>query len=401
VSTGPDGGTAAAAAARGAAAAAAGRVAAAGAGAVGAVIWLAERDGAGVAESSLRALSFAASLAGTAGVTAVMFPAAGAVGPEAGGSETADPDGELAAAGPLAAHGVTDVCLVRSDELAGYAPAAWARSLAQLVEAEGGSAVVAAATDRGNEVLAHLGAMTGLPVAANCVAAEPAGPGSWQLVRQRWAGSVLEDAVLQAPCALLTVATDAVTLAAPVQSAPERSAPPQSAPEGNAPAQGAPAQGAAPRPRVRSFTPVLTAADLAVFATESAERSSGMSLATARVVIGGGRGVGGPDGFGALEELAVLLGGVVGVSRVVTSQGWRPHRQQVGQTGTKISPELYLACGISGAIQHMAGCQSARHIVAVNTDADAPIIAHAEYAVIGDVNEVVPALVAAIRARVG
>ena len=396
MSTGPGGGTAAAAAAGGAAAAGAG----AGAGAAGAVIWLAERDGAGVAESSLRALSFAGSLAGTAGVTAIMFPAAGAVGPEAGGSETADLDGELAAAGPLAAHGVTDVCLVRSDGLTGYAPAAWARSLAQLVEAEGGCAVVAAATDRGNEVLAHLGAMTGLPVAANCVAAEPAGPGSWQLVRQRWAGSVLEDAVLQAPCALLTVATDALTLAGPVQSAPERSAPPQSAPEGSAPAQGAPAQGAAPRPRVRSFTPVLTAADLAVLATESAERSSGMSLATARVVIGGGRGVGGPDGFGALEELAALLGGVVGVSRVVTSQGWRPHRQQVGQTGTKISPELYLACGISGAIQHMAGCQSARHIVAVNTDADAPIIAHAEYAVIGDVNEVVPALVAAIRARV-
>jgi electron transfer flavoprotein alpha subunit len=404
VSTGPGGGTAAAAAAGGAAAAAVGRVAAAGAGAgagaAGAVIWLAERDGAGVAESSLRALSFAGSLAGTAGVTAIMFPAAGAAGPEAGGCETADLDGELAAAGPLAAHGVTDVCLVRSDGLTGYAPAAWATSLAQLVEAEGGCAVVAAATDRGNEVLAHLGAMTGLPMVANCVAAEPAGPGSWQLVRQRWAGSVLEDAVLQAPCALLTVATDALTLAAPVQSAPERSAPLQSAPEGSAPAQGAPAQGAAPRPRVRSFTPVLTAADLAVLATESAERSSGMSLATARVVIGGGRGVGGPDGFGALEELAALLGGVVGVSRVVTSQGWRPHRQQVGQTGTKISPELYLACGISGAIQHMAGCQSARHIVAVNTDADAPIIAHAEYAVIGDVNEVVPALVAAIRARV-
>jgi electron transfer flavoprotein alpha subunit len=360
VSTGPDGG----------AAAAAGGAAGAGDGAAGAVIWLAERDGADVAESSLRALSVAASLAGTAGVTAVLFPAASAAG-----TETADPDVELAA-GPLAAYGVTDVCLVRSDELTGYAPAAWAGSLAQLVEAEGVSAVVAAATDRGNEVLAHLGAMTGLPMAANCVAAEPSDPGSWQLVRQRWAGSVLEDAVLQAPCALLTVATDALTLAAPAQSA-------------------------APRPRMRSFTPVLTAADLAVLATESAEHSSGMSLATARVVVGGGRGVGGPDGFGALEELAALLGGVVGVSRVVTSQGWRPHRQQVGQTGTKISPELYLACGISGAIQHMAGCQSARHIVAVNTDADAPIIAHAEYAVIGDVNEIVPALVAAIRARVG
>ena len=154
-------------------------------------------------------------------------------------------------------------------------------------------------------------------------------------------------------------------------------------------------------PVMHVLTPELSQADLLVRATELAEQSSGMSLATARVVVGGGRGVGGPDGFAGLEELADLLGGVVGVSRVVTSQGWRPHRQQVGQTGTKISPELYLACGISGAIQHMAGCLTARHIVAVNTDADAPIIAHSEYAVIGDLNEVVPALIAAIRARAG
>jgi electron transfer flavoprotein alpha subunit len=152
---------------------------------------------------------------------------------------------------------------------------------------------------------------------------------------------------------------------------------------------------------VHSYLPALGEADLRVQAVESAERSGGASLATARVVVGGGRGVGGPEGFGVLEELAGLLGGVVGVSRVVTSEGWRPHKQQVGQTGTRISPELYLACGISGAIQHMAGCLSARHIVAVNTDAEAPIIAHADYAVIGDLNEVIPALVTAIRARDG
>ena len=127
----------------------------------------------------------------------------------------------------------------------------------------------------------------------------------------------------------------------------------------------------------------------------------GRALADARVVVGGGRGVGGAEGFAALEELAGLLGGAVGVSRVVTSAGWRPHHQQVGQTGTKISPELYLACGISGATQHLAGCQSAKHVVAINTDADAPIISRADYAVIGDLNEVVPALVEALRARDG
>jgi electron transfer flavoprotein alpha subunit len=90
---------------------------------------------------------------------------------------------------------------------------------------------------------------------------------------------------------------------------------------------------------------------------------------------------------------------VVGVSRVVTSEGWRPHTQQVGQTGTRITPELYLACGISGAIQHMAGCTGARHIVAINSDPGAPMVLQADYAVIGDLHEIVPALVEAIKAR--
>jgi electron transfer flavoprotein alpha subunit len=337
----------------------------------GGVICLVERDGAAIADASVRALSFAASLAGSAAsVAAVVFPSGGAVGPP-------ELDGE-SLSGVLAQAGANDVYLVRSPELGtAYSPVAWARTLDQVAVTTRASAVVAAATEHGSEVLAHLGALTNQPVAANCLSAELTGPSTWQLVRQRWAGSVLEDALLEAPRALLTVATDAVqppTVAASPGGAQRQSA-------------------------MHVVTPVLSEGDLIVCATESAEQSSGVSLATARVVVGGGRGVGGPDGFAALEELADLMGGVVGVSRVVTSQGWRPHRQQVGQTGTKISPELYLACGISGAIQHMAGCLSAKHIVAVNTDADAPIIAHAEYAVIGDLNEVVPALIAAIRAR--
>jgi electron transfer flavoprotein alpha subunit len=232
--------------------------------------------------------------------------------------------------------------------------------------------VVAAGTDHGQEVLAHLGAITGLPMAANCLTAARGDGGQWQLTRQRWAGSLTEEAVLDGDPALLTVATDAV----------------------------APAPAGTPAElTVAPFRPSLADGDLTVRATVSAERGGGVSLATARVVVGGGRGVGGPDGFGPLEELASLLGGALGVSRVVTSQGWRPHRQQVGQTGTRITPELYLACGISGAIQHMAGCLSARNIVVVNTDPDAPILAHAQYAVIGDLGQVIPALVEALRAR--
>jgi electron transfer flavoprotein alpha subunit len=321
-------------------------------------LWLAERDGDGLAGASAAALEFTFGLAAGPDdfVIAVLF------GP---GDMPAD----------IAASDVVRVCHVASPELAGYAPAAWASALRQLADHYQASAVVAAATDRGNEVMAHLAAMTDLPMAAGCVSASLAGHERWHLVRQRWAGSVLEEAELEAPIALLTVAADA-------WSGESRAA---------APGRAAPA--------VQVFTPEFEPADLSVQASESAAVAGGDSLATARVVVGGGRGVGGPEGFAALEELAALLGGVVGVSRVVTSEGWRPHRQQVGQTGTRISPELYLACGISGAIQHMAGCLSARHIIAVNTDQNAPIISRAEYAVIADLHELIPALIAAIRER--
>jgi electron transfer flavoprotein alpha subunit len=315
------------------------------------VLCLVELDGAEPADASLRALTLARSLGGD--VNAVLFA-------------------EAAPRDTLAGYGVTDAYVIEPSAVEGYAPLAWARVLAGLVAETGATGVLAAGTDRGHEVLAHLGAVTGLPMAANCLAVSPGDDGAYRLVRQRWAGLLLEDASLKAPVALLTVATDAVP-AAPAQT-------PAST-------------------QVHVHKPELAEADLRVRAAESPAGAGGMSLATARVVVGGGRGVGGPEGFAPLEQLAELLGGVVGVSRVVTSEGWRPHRQQVGQTGTKITPELYLACGISGAIQHIAGCAGAKHIIAINTDPGAPILAHADYAVIGDLHAVIPALVAALRAR--
>src|SRR5438445_468341 len=125
--------------------------------------------------------------------------------------------------------------------------------------------------------------------------------------------------------------------------------------------------------------------------------TGGVSLAEAKVVVSGGRGVGSAEGFAIVEELAGLLGGAVGCSRVVTSAGWRPHTDQVGQTGTKISPELYVACGISGATQHIAGAKGAKKILAINSDPEAPILASADYAVIGDLHEIVPAISAELR----
>jgi electron transfer flavoprotein alpha subunit len=340
------------------------------------VLCLVELDTGEPADASLRALTFAARLAGAGSASA------GSVGVLPAGAVPADAVPVAAVLfGPadqvprdaLAAHGAASAHVVEPGHLDGYAPRAWARALAGLAAEVGATAVIAAATERGNEVMAYLGALTGLPMAANCVEAEPGDDGTHQVVRHRWAGLLLEEASLTGSPGLMTVATEAVpaaVVAAPVNVLP-----------------------------VHPYAPSLSDDDLRVRATQTAGHSSGASLATARVVVGGGRGVGGPDGFAPLEELAGLLGGVVGVSRVVTSEGWRPHRQQVGQTGTKITPELYLACGISGAIQHMAGCGGAKHIVVVNTDPGAPILAHADYAVLGDLGEVIPALVAALRAR--
>ena len=245
-------------------------------------------------------------------------------------------------------------------EVDGYAPQAWARAIAQLRA----TTIVAPGSDRGNEVLAHAAVMLDGVLAANVIEAN-----GDEVTRQRWGGSLLEQARLHGDVRLMTVAPHAVAVE---------------------PAEGEPA--------VERFTPQLHDADLVVRAGERVDTSTGgLSLAEAPVVVSGGRGVGSAEGFGALEELAGLLGGVVGCSRAVTSAGWRPHTDQVGQTGTKISPDLYIPCGISGATQHMAGCKGAKKLLAINSDPEAPIMASADYAVIGDVGEIVPAITAELR----
>jgi electron transfer flavoprotein alpha subunit len=261
------------------------------------------------------------------------------------------------------ARGLGDeVHAVGIDDPAGYSPDAWATALAGATTARAPTAVVAPGTERGNEVLAHVAAMLDLPMAANCTSATPGDP--LTLTRVRWGGSLLEEARLHGSPALLTVAPHAVPAA-------EDSVDIELVP-------------AAPEGRVRVSERVETV-------------TAGVSLADADVVVSGGRGVGSAEGFAVIEELAALLGAAVGCSRAVTSAGWRPHTDQVGQTGTKISPSLYIACGISGATQHMAGCKGAKKLMAINPDNEASIFASADYAVIGDLHEVVPAISAEIR----
>ena len=237
-----------------------------------------------------------------------------------------------------------------------YAPAAWAAAIADA--ADGAEAIVAAGSDRGNELLAHVAARLDQPFAANVTRVD-----GEVVTRVRWGGSLLEEARLNGSPRILTVAPHTRPAAAPVD------------------------------------VEALAAADDGsprVLETVS-ESGGGVSLRDAKVVVSGGRGVGSSEAFDIIEELAGLLGGAVGCSRVVTSAGWRPHADLVGQTGTKISADLYVACGISGATQHIAGAKGAKKILAINSDPEAPILATADYAVIGDLHEIVPAISAELR----
>jgi electron transfer flavoprotein alpha subunit len=316
------------------------------------VLAFAEHDGDVVHEASLQALALARRLAGGDPVTALV---AGAPA-----------DAVVAALGE---HGAGTVLVAEGDGFAdGFAPAAWGRAIAQAAAERGVATVLAAGSDRGNEVMAHAAAIADAPLAANCVDAAAGDP--LAVTRMRWGGSVLEEARVHGALKLLTVAPHAVA------------------------AEAAPA-GA---PAVERFAPALQDADLVARVVERVDTSSGgISLADAPVVVSGGRGVGGEEGFAPLEDLAGLLGGVVGCSRAVTIAGWRPHTDQVGQTGTKIAPDLYIAAGISGATQHMAGCKGAKKVLAINADPEAAILASADFAVIGDLAEVVPAIAAEIR----
>lgn len=272
----------------------------------------------------------------------------------------------------LGTYGVRRVHALTGPAFEAFSGAAWASGLLSVREQAGAVVVMAAGTPRGNEVMAHVAARAGVPMAANVLSFSGLSP--FVVTRQVVGGAALEEMRLSARPAVFSVAGHAVEASpADVPGAGE----------------------------LVVETPDVAEADLVarVVSTEEPEPDLSGSLKSAKVVVGAGRGAGSSDGFDDLLELTELLHASLGVSRVVTSLGWRPHHEQVGQTGSRISPDLYIPCGISGAIQHWAGCSSAKSILAINTDAEAPMVTRATHAVIGDLHEIVPAINAEIRRR--
>ncbi|GAB2466226.1 electron transfer flavoprotein subunit alpha/FixB family protein [Jatrophihabitans fulvus] len=327
------------------------------------IVVLVESDASGLSLASQEALTFARELGRRANyaVTAV----------HAGVLPEAHRESVLAGLGE---QGVAQLHVPSDERLGTYAAAAWAAAVADVVKSQAAHVLLATGTPRGLEILAHVATRLEVAMAANVTLVDQVEP--FTVTRQVVGGAALEEMVLPDQLAVLSIAGHACD--------PQVAAEPATC-------------------EAVAFEPSVADRDLVarVVRTEETETDDTGALTSARVVVGAGRGAGGPDGFGELLEMTKLLGGALGVSRVVTSLGWRPHSEQVGQTGSRIAPDVYIPCGISGAIQHWAGCQSAKTILAINTDAEAPMVTKAHYAVIGDLHEIVPAINEELRKRRG
>jgi electron transfer flavoprotein alpha subunit len=273
-------------------------------------------------------------------------------------------------AGELGAHGADRVLVLDDPRLARYSPDGHAAALARLAAERAPDVILAPSTSRGRDLLPRLAAALGVAMAADVVGMAMV---DGRLVAERpvYAGK----------------ATARVRLSSNPQVASVR---PNCYPVSTTAGAG-----------VVETVPLGEHSAMAVVTGVEVSQSARPDVAEADVIVSGGRGMGAPEHFGLLEALADVLGAAVGASRAVVDAGWRPHDEQVGQTGKTVSPTLYIACGISGAVQHLAGMKTAKYIVAINKDRDAPIFAVADYGIVGDVFETVPALTAAVKALQG
>ncbi len=278
--------------------------------------------------------------------------------------------GASAAAEKVAAYGAEKVYVSEAEELDGFLVAPKAAVLAQLITQTSPAAVLVPSNAEGKEVAARAAIKTGSGIVTDAVGVTP------ELVAEQpiFGGSVAVQSKVATGVPIITVRANST---APVEQA-----------------------GAG---TVEQVTATFSASDTQAKVVDRVIESKGgrPALGDAAVVVSGGRGVGAAEGFGVVEALADSLGAAVGASRAATDAGWYPHQNQVGQTGQTVSPQLYIAVGISGAIQHRAGMQTSKTIVAINKDAEAPIFELADFGLVGDLFNVVPQLTDEISKRKG
>ena len=272
----------------------------------------------------------------------------------------------------LGGFGAHKVLAAEDGKLARYAPNAYARIVAEAALAQGTTVVLMAATALGKDLAPRVAVKLDAGLASECTGLDIQG-GEILATRPVFAGKALAQLKV-------TSVVKVFTLRPNVFSSGESS--------------GVSAA-------VEKVSINLTDQDLSCIVKEMKQSSGKIDVAEANIIVTGGRGLKGPEGFGMIEDLAGALGAAVGASRAVVDAGWRPHEEQVGQTGKTVSPSLYVAVAVSGAIQHLAGMSSSKYIVAINKDKDAPIFQAATYGIVADAFEIVPALAAEVKKLLG
>jgi electron transfer flavoprotein alpha subunit len=264
------------------------------------------------------------------------------------------------------------VIVVEDSRLAQHASAAVATAVASVALAEGAEAVLLSHTSYGKDIAPRVAVKLSAGYVPDVVALNLQN-GEVIATRPVYAGKARVDVKATTPVKVFSLRPNVFTASASDAGAPS----------------------------IRDVKVEFNEKDFAAKVVETRVNTGKRDVSEADIVVSGGRGLKAPENFNLVEELADVLGGAVGASRAVVDAGWRPHSEQVGQTGKTVSPSLYVACGVSGAVQHLAGMSSSKYIVAINKDKDAPIFSVADYGIIGDAFEVIPVLTKEVKALLG